>query len=453
MMQYYQNILQTIGNTPLIRLSKVVDDIPALVLAKVETFNPGHSIKDRMAVKMIDDAERNGMLKPGGTIIECTSGNTGMGLALVACVRGYKCIFTTSDKQSKEKLDMLKALGADVIVCPTNVAPDDPRSYYSVAEKLSGEIPNSFWCNQYDNLSNAQAHYESTGPEIWKQTDGRITHLVVGVGTGGTISGVARYLKEQNPTIKIWGIDTYGSVFKKYKETGVFDENEIYPYITEGIGEDILPKNVDFDLIDLFEKVTDKEGALFARRLAREEGILLGYSAGSALAGLHQLKNLLKPEDVVVLIFHDHGSRYIGKIYNDDWMRERGFLQKEITLIDLVRAKNDKRFFSISSTSKVRDVLDLMKTHDISQVPVMDGDQVIGTVSETMVLSYILENPLQHSENEVRHIMSEPMPLVDMDTPLSLINRYFSEKVPGILTKDHSGSYHVITKYDVIRAL
>ncbi len=453
MMNYYQNILQTIGNTPLIRLSKVVDDIPALVLAKVETFNPGHSIKDRMAVKMVDDAESSGKLRPGGTIIECTSGNTGMGLALVACVRGYKCIFTTSDKQSKEKLDMLKALGADVIVCPTNVSPDDPRSYYSVAEKLSKEIPNSFWCNQYDNLSNAQAHYESTGPEIWKQTEGRITHLVVGVGTGGTISGVARYLKEQNPEIKIWGIDTYGSVFKKYKETGIFDENEIYPYITEGIGEDILPKNVDFELIDLFEKVSDKDGALYARRLAREEGILLGYSAGSALAGLHQLKNLLKPEDVVVLIFHDHGSRYIGKIYNDDWMRERGFLQKEITLIDLVRAKSDKRFFYITPNEKVRSVLALMKEHDISQVPVMEGENLIGTVSETMLLSYILENPLQHTENEIKQIMTDPMPLVPLDTPLSMINRYFSEKVPGILTKDQSGNYHVITKYDVIRAL
>jgi len=326
-LKYCNNILETIGNTPLVKINKITADIPALVLGKIETFNPGHSIKDRMAVKMIDDAEAKGLLKPGGTIIECTSGNTGMGIALVACVRGYKTIFTTSDKQSKEKFDVLRALGAEVIVCPTAVEPDDPRSYYSVARKLSEETPNSFWANQYDNLSNREAHYLSTGPEIWEQTDGKITHLVVGVGTGGTVSGTARYLKERNPNIKVWGIDTYGSVFKKYKETGIFDPNEIHSYITEGIGEDILPKNVDFDLIDAFEKVTDKDGALMARRLAREEGLLLGYSAGSAMAGVLQLKENFSKDDVVVVIFHDHGSRYVGKIYNDDWMRANGFIE------------------------------------------------------------------------------------------------------------------------------
>jgi cystathionine beta-synthase len=323
---YFQNILSTIGNTPLVKLNKVTKGVEALVLAKMETFNPGHSIKDRMAIKMLEDAEAAGLLKPGGTIIECTSGNTGMGLAIAGAVKGYKCIFTTSDKQSKEKIDLLKALGAEVIVCPTDVAPDDPRSYYSEARKLSEEIPNSFWFNQYDNLSNSLAHYQSTGPEIWEQTDGKITHLVVGVGTGGTISGCSRYLKEKNPNIQIIGIDTYGSVFKKYHETGEFDEKEIYSYITEGIGEDILPKNVDFSLIDHFEKVTDKDGALAARKLAREEGMLMGYSAGSAIAGINQMKDRFKKSDVVVVIFHDHGSRYIGKIYNDEWMREQGFM-------------------------------------------------------------------------------------------------------------------------------
>jgi cystathionine beta-synthase len=325
-MDYRNNILETIGNTPLVRLQKVIDDISALVLMKVETFNPGHSIKDRMALKMLEDAEARGDIQAGGTIIECTSGNTGMGLALAACVKGYQCIFTTSDKQSKEKVDLLRALGAEVVVCPTNVEPDDPESYYSVARKLSNEIPNSYWFNQYDNLSNRQAHYESTGPEIWKQTEGKITHMVVGVGTGGTISGTGRYLKEQNENIKIWGIDTYGSVFKKYHETGEFDKSEIYSYITEGIGEDILPKNVDFDIIDHFEKVTDKDGAIMARRLAREEGLLLGYSAGSAVAGLLQLKEHLTKDDVVVVVIHDHGSRYVQKIYNDDWMKAQGFL-------------------------------------------------------------------------------------------------------------------------------
>ncbi len=326
-MEYYDNVLETVGNTPLIKLHKSVHEIPATVFAKVETFNPGHSIKDRMAIQMIDDAEKAGLLKPGGTIIECTSGNTGMGLALVAAVRGYRCIFTTTDKQSKEKIDMLKAMGAEVYICPTDVPADDPRSYYSVARRLSEEIPNSFWCNQYENPSNPKAHYLTTGPEIWRQTDGKITHLVVGVGTGGTISGTGRYLKEQNPDIVIWGIDTYGSVFKKYHETGQYDPEEIYPYLTEGIGEDIIPGNVDFDIIDHFEKVTDKDAALAARRLAREEGLLMGYSAGAALAGLHQLREQLTSNDVVVVIFHDHGSRYIKKIYNDEWMRQQGFIE------------------------------------------------------------------------------------------------------------------------------
>ncbi len=325
---YYENILETIGNTPLVKLNRVVEDIPALVLMKVETFNPGQSIKDRMAYKMVRDAEANGDLKPGGTIIECTSGNTGMGLALIGAVKGYKCIFTTTDKQSKAKIDILRAVGAEVIVCPTDVEPDDPRSYYSKARQLSEEIPNSFWFNQYDNLSNRAGHYETTGPEIWEQTEGKVTHMVVGVGTGGTVSGTGRYLKEQNPAIKVWGIDTYGSVFKKYHETGVFDKKEIYPYITEGIGEDILPKNVDFDVIDLFEKVTDKDGAIMARRLAKEEGLFLGYSAGSAVAGLLQLKDKLTKDDVVVVVIHDHGSRYVSKIYNDDWMVEKGFMDK-----------------------------------------------------------------------------------------------------------------------------
>ena len=324
-MKYYNNIIETIGNTPLVKLNKV-NESDALVLAKVETFNPGHSIKDRMALKMIEDAENDGRLSPGGTIIEGTSGNTGMGLALTAIQKGYKCIFVLADKQSKEKMDILRAVGAQVEICPTDVAPDDPRSYYSVSRRLSEEIPNSWFVNQYDNPSNSVAHYESTGPEIWEQTDGEITHLVVGVGTGGTISGTAKYLKEQNPNIKIWGVDTYGSVFKKYHETGEFDEKEIYSYITEGIGEDILPKNVDFSIIDKFEKVTDKDGAIMARRLSREEGIMAGYSAGSAVAGINQLKENLTKEDIVVVIFHDHGTRYVGKLFNDDWMKEQGFM-------------------------------------------------------------------------------------------------------------------------------
>ncbi len=326
-MDYKENILETIGNTPLVKINKLTKDIPALVLAKYETFNPGNSVKDRMAVKMIEDAEKEGKLKPGGTIIEGTSGNTGMGLALAAIVKGYKMVCVIADKQSKEKIDILRAVGSEVVVCPTDVEPDDPRSYYSTSKRLAEETPNSWYVNQYDNLSNTKAHYESTGPEIWNQTDGKVTHFVVGVGTGGTISGVGKYLKEQNPNIKVWGVDTYGSVFKKYHETGKFDEKEIYPYTTEGIGEDILPKNVDFDVIDGFTKVTDKDAAVYTRKLAEEEGMFLGNSAGAAIKGLLQLKEHFSKDDVVVILFHDHGSRYVGKIFNDEWMKEQGFIE------------------------------------------------------------------------------------------------------------------------------
>lgn len=327
-MKYAKNILETIGNTPLVKINKITQEIDALVLAKVETFNPGNSVKDRMAIKMIEDAEKDGRLQPGGTIIEGTSGNTGMGLALGAIIKGYKLICVISDKQSKEKMDILKAVGAEVVVCPTDVEPDDPRSYYSVSKRLAEETPNSWYVNQYDNPSNTVAHYEQTGPEIWEQTQGKITHFVVGVGTGGTISGVGKYLKEKNPDIKIWGVDTYGSVFKKYHETGIFDENEIYPYVTEGIGEDILPENVDFSIIDGFTKVTDKDAAVYQRRLAKEEGIFVGNSAGSAIKGVLQLKGHFKADDVVVVLFHDSGSRYVGKMFNDDWMKEKGWLEE-----------------------------------------------------------------------------------------------------------------------------
>ncbi len=453
-MDYRKNVLETIGHTPLIKLNKVVADIPALVLAKVETFNPGHSIKDRMALKMIEDAEARGDIRPGGTIIECTSGNTGMGLALAAAVKGYRCIFTTNDKQSKEKIDALKALGAEVIVCPTNVAPDDPRSYYSVAERLSKEIPNSFWCNQYDNPSNAQAHYESTGPEIWAQTDGKITHLVVGVGTGGTISGTGRYLKEKNPNIKIWGIDTYGSVFKKYHETGVFDPNEIYPYITEGIGEDILPKNVDFSIIDHFEKVTDRDGAIMARRMAREEGLFMGYSAGSAVAGLLQMKDRLGPDDVVVVIFHDHGSRYVNKIYNDDWMRERGFLDRELTVRDVLAHKAERAFWSVRPEEPVSKAFHLMKERDLSQLPVLSGSgEVVGSILENKLLAYLLENPVENGDRPVSEMMDAPFPVVNDDLPVRALKRYLTKDNCAILVKDKAGQMHIITQYDILHSL
>ncbi len=326
-MQFFENILHTIGNTPLIKLNNIVKDLPCTVLAKYETFNPGNSVKDRIALKMIDDAEKKGLLKPGGTIIEGTSGNTGMGLAIVAINRGYKCIFVASDKQSKGKLNALRVFGAKVIVCPTDVDAEDERSYYSVSKKLSEEIPNSWYVNQYDNPSNTKAHYESTGPEIWEQTEGKITHFVVGVGTGGSISGIGKYLKEMNPNIKVWGVDAYGSVLKKFHETGEFDKNEIYPYKTEGIGEDMIPENIDFDIIDGFTKVTDKDAALYCRELVSKEAMFLGNSAGAAVKGVLQLAEHFTKDDIVVVLFHDHGSRYIHKIYNDKWMKKMGYLK------------------------------------------------------------------------------------------------------------------------------
>lgn len=450
---WYNNILETIGNTPLVKLNKITKDLKGTILAKIETSNPGNSIKDRMAVKMIEDAEQAGLLKPGGTIIEGTSGNTGMGLAMAAVVKGYKCIFTTTDKQSKEKVDALRAFGAEVIVCPTNVDPEDPRSYYSVSSRLEREVPNSWKANQYDNPSNAQAHYEQTGPEIWKQTEGKITHLVVGVGTGGTISGTARYLREQNPNIKVWGIDTYGSVFKKYKETGIFDKNEIYPYITEGIGEDFLPQNVDFSLIDLFEKVTDKDAALMTRELARKEGIFAGNSAGSALAGLIQLKDRLKEDDVIVVIFHDHGSRYMGKMYNEDWLRERGFLEDEkLNAKSILKRRGEQAIVTADVEQTVFEAFSFMKTLNISQIPVTQQGMVVGKITESDILNALLENPALKSSS-VQEVMTKPFPFVDLNTSIDKISTLINKDTQAVLVEDEFGKINIITQYDIINAI
>ena len=436
---WYNNILETIGNTPLVKLNTITKDVKATVLAKIETTNPGNSIKDRMAVKMIEDAEREGKLKPGGTIIEGTSGNTGMGLAMAAIIKGYKCIFTTTDKQSKEKVDALRAFGAEVIVCPTNVDPEDPRSYYSVSSRLEREVPNSWKPNQYDNLSNSKAHYEQTGPEIWQQTEGKITHLVVGVGTGGTISGTGRYLKEQNPAIKVWGIDTYGSVFKKYKETGILDKNEIYPYITEGIGEDFLPKNVDFDIIDRFEKVTDKDAALMTREIARKEGIFAGNSAGSALAGLMQLKDELKDGDVVVVIFHDHGSRYMGKMYNEDWLRERGFLTDEkLTAKSILIKRGRQEIVTIDCEQSVLQAINTIKSLNISQIPVTQKGMIVGKITESDILSSVMENPALRS-GSVKDIMTSSFPFVDLNTSIDKITSIINKENMAVLVEGELG--------------
>ncbi|NDI98378.1 pyridoxal-phosphate dependent enzyme [Flavobacterium sp. LaA7.5] len=452
-MKYAKNILETIGNTPLVQLNKVTQDVEALVLAKVETFNPGNSVKDRMAVKMIEDAEADGRLQPGGTIIEGTSGNTGMGLALAAIVKGYKLICVISDKQSKEKMDILRAVGAKVVVCPTDVEPTDPRSYYSVSKRLATETPNAWYVNQYDNPSNAIAHYEQTGPEIWEQTEGKITHFVVGVGTGGTISGVAKYLKEKNPNIKIWGIDTYGSVFKKYHETGIFDENEIYSYITEGIGEDILPKNVDFSLIDGFTKVTDKDAAVYTRRLALEEGIFVGNSAGAAVKGLLQLKNHFKPDDVVVVLFHDSGSRYVGKMFNDDWMRERGFLDEEITKAqDLIKDHADKPLVVVRTEELVSHAIERLRKYKISQIPVIDTTGFVGSIDETdLFRSYVEDKDI--AEKPIKDIMGAPYPIVNANASIDEVSKLINKDNQAVLVDLGEGKHHIITKHDIIGAI
>ncbi len=453
---YYNSIIEAIGNTPLVKLNSVVEGIKGTVLVKVEYFNPGNSMKDRMALKMIEDAEKNGLLKPGGTIIEGTSGNTGMGLALVAIAKGYKCIFTLSDKQSQEKIDILRAMGAEVIVCPTNVAPDDPRSYYSVAKKYNEEIPNSFYPNQYDNMSNAAAHYETTGPEIWEQTEGKITHWAAGVGTGGSMCGTAKFLKEQNPNIISVGIDSYGSVFKKYKETGIFDENEIYPYMTEGIGEDILPKNVDFDLIDTFVKVTDKDAAIMTRKLAREEGLFIGWSCGSAVFGaLEYARENLKEDDTMVIILPDHGTRYLGKLYNDNWMKDHGFIEAREyesakDIIDRKNGSND--LFVVNHDLTVGEAIKTLTSQGIDQIPVVDGEDFVGSMSTATVLNQIINKPEIKNER-VESIMDAPMPFVAMDNTLDVLSSMINKSNRAVLVRDLAHKVHIITHHDILQAM
>ena len=451
-MEVKNNILETIGNTPLVKLNKITKQLPCEVYAKVEYFNPGNSIKDRMAVKMVEVAEAEGRLKPGGTIIECTSGNTGLGLAMAAVVKGYRCIFTTTDKQSQSKVDILRALGAEVIVCPTNVEPDDPRSYYSVAARLEKEIPNSFLMNQYDNLANRLAHYEQTGPEIWRQTDGKITHLVVTAGTGGTVTGTAQFLKEKNPGIQIWAIDVYGSLLTKYFRTGEVDMNEVHPYVSEGFGEDFVPRNYDMSVIDHFEQVTDKDGAVMARRLAKEEALFCGYSAGSCIQGLMQMKNKLKKGNLVVVILHDHGSRYVAKVYNDQWMAERGFFDVK-TFKDVVNARGKQKVITVEPTQSVSDAVELMKKYDIEHIPVLkNSGELIGAISENGLFQKIFSNPEIKTE-KIEQVMEKPIPIVAFDTPVEKLGSLINKENGAVLAKDEVGNYQIITKYDVIQAL
>jgi cystathionine beta-synthase len=454
-MKVFNSILDTIGNTPLIRINKIgKDKIKATLLAKVEYFNPGNSIKDRIGYQMVIDAEEKGLLKPFGTIIECTSGNTGMGLALAACVKGYKAIFTTTDKQSKEKIDVLRAMGAEVIVCPTNVSHDDPRSYHSVAHKLSEEIPNSYWVNQYENLSNRKAHYLTTGPEIFEQTDGKITHFVSTIGTGGTMTGTSMYLKEKNPAIQTLAVDALGSILKKYKETGKKDMTESYPYLIEGIGQDLIPGNFDFSVIDYVEQVSDKDAANMCRRLAEEEGIFTGYSGGAVLQGVLQMADRFKEGDVVVIIFHDHGSRYVGKVYNDDWMRERGFLEEsEITAQSIVQRKKDiKDLVFVSPDEKVIEAIAKMKDKSLTQLPVMENNKIIGSISESAVLNLLLEN-VNVREQEVKSVMGKPFPHVSWHSTSNEISKLITRENSAVLVEKPTGEMAIITEFDLIEAM
>lgn len=455
---WYKSIIETVGNTPMVALGSVNKGQPGTLLAKIEYFNPGNSVKDRIALKMIEDAEKSGKLKPGGTIIEGTSGNTGMGLALVAAVKGYKCIFTTTDKQSMEKVNLLRALGCEVQICPTNVEPDDPRSYYSVAKKLSNEIPNSYYPDQYNNLSNRESHYETTGPEIWEQTQGRVTHFVAGIGTGGTITGTAKFLKEMNPNIKIIGIDSVGSIFKSYFETGIFDKRHIAPYLTEGIGEDIIPENIDFSLIDDIIQCPDLEAFHTARSLARKEGLFVGGSCGSAVwGGLQYIsKNPLKQEDIMVILLPDSGTRYVSRFYSDEWMRTNGFMDDDhkpvIGEVVQMRGFDKKDLISVDQMDTLDEAIHLMNRHNISQLPVKSGNEIIGSLTEGNILIRLTESP-EMRYAKVGTVMDDPFPIVAGDLKIDHIIRMLSDGLAAIMVKLDDGDVSIVTRSDLINAL
>jgi len=451
---WHNNILETLGNTPLIKVNSVTQHVKATVLAKAEYFNPGNSVKDRIAIKMVEDAERAGVLKPGGTIIEGTSGNTGFGLALTAVVKGYRCIFTLTDKQSPEKIDILRALGAEVIVCPTNVSPEDPESYYSVARRLSKEIPNSFYPNQYDNLSNRQAHYETTGPEIWAQTEGKITHFVAGMGTCGTLCGTSRYLKEKNPAIRSIGVDTYGSLFQKLHETGEIVAEEIYPYMTEGIGEDIVPANLDLTVIDKIIKVSDKDAAVMTRKLARLEGLFIGWSCGAAMHGALEYAADLGKDAVVVVILPDHGTRYLGKIYNDTWMRDYGFLDEGamVTAEEILKRRGKAKLEMLSPKHTVAEAIHMMRENNISQVPVVESNRVIGSVNESRILNALIDDP-NLRDSSVTSAMNDAFPYVLPSTRIDVISKMITKENPAVLVQHKDGALDIITKFDLISVL
>jgi cystathionine beta-synthase len=447
---YHETILDTVGNTPLVRFRKVAEGCPATVLAKVESFNPGGSVKDRIGLAMVEAAEREGHLKPGGTIVECTSGNTGVGLALVAAVRGYRAVFVMPDKVSSEKIVLLKAYGAEVVITPTAVAPDSPESFYSVAKRIAAERPGAYLMNQYHNMHNPAAHYATTGPEIWRQTAGKVTHFIAGPGTGGTISGIGRYLKEQDPKVEIIGADPVGSILKHYKETGELIEG--HPYKIEGVGEDMIPSAMDFSVIDRLISCSDRDGLNMARRLAREEAIFVGGSSGMAAWVAVQVARAAKPGDLVVVMLPDTGERYLTKVHSDDWMRDNHLLDPVITRVSALLAGKGRTpgLLAVQAADPLRKALAIVQSHDISQVPVFDGDRLVGTLYDSEMFERVLEQPAALNL-PASAVMAAPLPVVDRDTSVDEVTRLMAAHNPAVLVREQGVITGVLTRYDMLQ--
>jgi cystathionine beta-synthase len=452
----YNNILDAIGRTPLVRLNRLARDTRAAIYAKCDFLNPGGSVKDRIGIAMVEVAEAKGLLKPGGTIIEGTSGNTGMGLALVAAVKGYKAIFTVADKQSKEKIDALKAMGAEVIVCPTAVPPDDPRSYHSVANKLAAEIPNSFHPNQYENPANPDVHYRTTGPEIWEESEGKVTHFIAGMGTGGTITGVGRFLKEKKPGVKITGADPAGSILYEFFHHRTVGKGETYK--VEGIGEDFFPPALDFSVLDDVIQVSDKDSFLWARRLARAEGIFAGGSAGTALAAAMALLPSLTEKDFVVVFIPDSGSRYLSKLYNNEWMRDNRYVEPTVSVsaAEIVKAKSawghTRPVVQVAPSEPLAGALERMQANDFSQLPVFEGGAPVGSLYEDAVLNLVLEGK-DLKKLVVREAMSDAFPVVAPSAGIEQIMACITRDCPAVFVSLGDGQFEILTKYDLLHAI